>query len=61
MRKGIALTLVLSGLIASLPGCKKEIDTAEFKSAINNLFVPFLCPNIFLSAPQCNAESQPAA
>jgi hypothetical protein len=36
MPKRIALALVLTGLFACLTGCKKQVDQAEFKSAINN-------------------------
>ena len=38
MREGIALTLVLTGLFACAAGCKKQVDQAEFKSAINKSF-----------------------
>jgi len=38
MRLRIAAILVLTGLISAGTGCKKEIDKAEFKSAINNSF-----------------------
>jgi hypothetical protein len=38
MRARIALALVLTGLIACASGCKKEVDKAEFKSAINKSF-----------------------
>jgi hypothetical protein len=38
MREGIALALVLTGLFACATGCKKEVDTAGFKSAINKSF-----------------------
>ena len=38
MRERIALALVLTGLIAWAAGCKKQIDQAEFKSAINKSF-----------------------
>ena len=38
MRERIALALVLTGLFACTPGCKKQIDQAEFKSAINESF-----------------------
>jgi hypothetical protein len=38
MRARIALALVLTGLFACASGCKKEIDTTEFKSAINKSF-----------------------
>ena len=38
MRERIALALVLTGLIAWATGCKKQIDKAEFKSAINTSF-----------------------
>lgn len=38
MRERIALALVLTGLLAWAAGCKKQIDQAEFKSAINQSF-----------------------
>ncbi|MFZ0747040.1 MAG: hypothetical protein WAM85_21735 [Terracidiphilus sp.] len=38
MHERIALVLVLTGLIAWATGCKKEVDQAEFKFAINNSF-----------------------
>ena len=38
MRARIVLALMLIGLSAWATGCKKQIDTAEFKSAINNSF-----------------------
>jgi hypothetical protein len=38
MRERIALALVLTGLIAWATGCKKQVDLAEFKSAINESF-----------------------
>jgi hypothetical protein len=38
MRARIALALVLTWLFACAIGCKKEIDTTEFKSAINKSF-----------------------
>jgi len=38
MCERIALTLVLTGLFACATGCKKQVDTAEFKSAINQSF-----------------------
>jgi hypothetical protein len=38
MRERIALALVLTGLFALAAGCKKQIDTAVFKSAINKSF-----------------------
>src|ERR1700693_6929 len=38
MRERIALALVLTGLIAWATGCKKQVDRAEFKSAINKSF-----------------------
>jgi len=38
MRERIALALVLTGLIAWATGCKKQVDQAEFKSAINASF-----------------------
>jgi len=38
MRERIALALVLTWLFACAIGCKKEIDTTEFKSAINKSF-----------------------
>ncbi|HEY1897205.1 MAG TPA: hypothetical protein VGG62_13070 [Terracidiphilus sp.] len=39
MRERIALALVLTGLFAFATGCKKQVDQAEFKSAINKSFV----------------------
>jgi hypothetical protein len=39
MRERIALALVLTGLFAFTAGCKKQVDQAEFKSAINKSFV----------------------
>jgi hypothetical protein len=39
MRERIVLTLVLTGLIACATGCKKQVDHAEFISAINKSFV----------------------
>ena len=38
MRVRIALALVLTGLVACATGCKKQVDRAEFKSAINKSF-----------------------
>ncbi len=38
MHERIAMALVLTGLIACAIGCKKEVDQAEFKSAINKSF-----------------------
>jgi hypothetical protein len=38
MRERIALTLALTGLIACATSCKKEVDRAQFKSAINKSF-----------------------
>ena len=38
MRERIVLALVLTGLIAWATGCKKQVDQAEFKSAINKSF-----------------------
>jgi hypothetical protein len=38
MRERIALALALIGLIAWAAGCKKQVDQAEFKSAINRSF-----------------------
>jgi hypothetical protein len=38
MRERIALALVLTGLIAWATGCKKQVDQAEFKTAINESF-----------------------
>ena|SRR5215472_13508569 len=38
MRERIALALALTGLFAFATGCKKQVDTAEFKSAINKSF-----------------------
>ena len=38
MRERIVLALVLTGFIAWAPGCKKQYDQAEFKSAINKSF-----------------------
>ena len=38
MRERIALALVLTGLLACATGCKKQVDQAEFKSAINKSF-----------------------
>jgi hypothetical protein len=38
MRERIALALVLTGLFAWATGCKKQIDRAEFISAINKSF-----------------------
>jgi hypothetical protein len=39
MRERIALALVLTGLLAFATGCKKQVDQAAFKSAINKSFV----------------------
>ena len=38
MRERIALALVLTGLFAWATGCKKEVDKAGFKSAINKSY-----------------------
>ncbi len=38
MRERIALALALTGLFALATGCKKQVDTAPFKSAINQSF-----------------------
>jgi hypothetical protein len=38
MRERIALALVLNGMFACTTGCKKQVDQAEFKSAINKSF-----------------------
>ena len=38
MRERIALGLMLTGLFAYAIGCKKQVDQAEFKSAINKSF-----------------------
>jgi hypothetical protein len=38
MRERIAMALVLTGLFACAIGCKKQVDQAEFKSAINKSF-----------------------
>ena len=38
MRERTALALVLTGLFALTTSCKKQVDTAEFKSAINKSF-----------------------
>ena len=38
MRKTFASPLLLAAIVALPTGCKKELDTAEFKSAINNSF-----------------------
>ena len=38
MRERIALAFVLTGLFACATGCKKQVDRAEFKSAINKSF-----------------------
>ncbi len=38
MRERIVLALVLTGLVACATGCKKQVDRAEFKSAINKSF-----------------------
>jgi hypothetical protein len=38
MRERIALALALTGLFACAIGCKKQVDRAEFKSAINKSF-----------------------
>jgi hypothetical protein len=38
MRERIALALVLTGLMAWATGCKKQVDQAGFKSAINKSF-----------------------
>jgi hypothetical protein len=39
MRERIVLALVLTGLFACTTGCKKQVDHAEFISAINKSFV----------------------
>ena len=39
MRERIVLALVLIGLFAYVTGCKKQVDHAEFISAINKSFV----------------------
>ena len=39
MRQRIVLALVLPGLLACATGCKKQVDHAEFISAINKSFV----------------------
>jgi hypothetical protein len=38
MRERIALALVLTGLFACATGCKKQVDKAPFKSAINKSY-----------------------
>jgi hypothetical protein len=38
MQERIALALVLTGLFACATGCKKEVDKAPFKSAINKSY-----------------------
>jgi hypothetical protein len=38
MRERTAMALVLTGLFACAIGCKKQVDQAEFKSAINKSF-----------------------
>jgi hypothetical protein len=38
MRGKLIWALITSGVIASGVGCKKQVDQAEFKSAINNSF-----------------------
>ena len=38
MRNRIALTLALTAIAGLAVGCKKQIDTAQFKSAINNSY-----------------------
>ena len=38
MRERIALALVLTGLFALATGCRKQVDTTQFKSAINQSF-----------------------
>ena len=38
MRERIVLALVLTGLFAGATGCKKEVDKAGFKSAINKSY-----------------------
>jgi hypothetical protein len=38
MRERVAVALVLTGLIAWATGCKKQIDRAEFESAINQSY-----------------------
>jgi hypothetical protein len=39
MRERIVLALVLTGFFAGAAGCKKQVDHAEFLSAINKSFV----------------------
>ena len=39
MRERIVLALVLTGLFACTTGCKKQVDHAEFISAINKSFI----------------------
>jgi hypothetical protein len=39
MRERIVLALVLTGLAAGATGCKKQVDHAEFISAINKSFI----------------------
>ena len=39
MRERIVLALVLTGLFACATGCKKQVDHAEFISAINKSFI----------------------
>jgi hypothetical protein len=39
MRARIALALLVTGLLACATGCKKQVDHAEFISAINKSFV----------------------
>jgi hypothetical protein len=39
MRGRIVMALVVTGLIAGATGCKKQVDHAEFMSAINKSFV----------------------
>ena len=38
MRGQIVVVLVFAGILTWVTGCKKQIDQAEFKSAINNSF-----------------------
>src|SRR5579863_10202946 len=38
MHERIALAFALTGLVACATGCRKQVDQAEFKSAINKSF-----------------------
>jgi hypothetical protein len=38
MRERIALSIVLTGLLAGASGCRKQVDTAPFVSAINRSY-----------------------